>query len=193
LRLIALQPRDVTYNYKYGTCLLYNSNNKQEAIRYLSFATNDPSIAPEAFYFLGKALHLNYQFNEAIKHYTTYLQKSPKGVKFAEAERGIQMCQNGKRLMTTISDIIVTDKKEITIDKFFRIYDLKDIGGNLLVTAEFQTKLDKKNNHIPLIHFPQNPSVIYYSSYGENGTNGKDIYVPLSFISSRLSTLIRLY
>ncbi len=177
LRLIALQPRDVTYNYKYGTCLLYNSNNKQEAIRYLSFATNDPSIAPEAFYFLGKALHLNYQFNEAIKHYTTYLQKSPKGLKFAEAERGIQMCQNGKRLMTTISDIIVTDKKEITIDKFFRIYDLKDIGGNLLVTAEFQTKLDKKNNHTPLIHFPQNPSVIYYSSYGENGTNGKDIYV----------------
>ena len=177
LRLIALQPRDVSYNYKYGTCLLYNSNNKQEAIRYLSFATNDPNIAPEAFYFLGKALHLNYQFNEAIKHYTTYLQKNPKGLKSAEAERGIQMCQNGKRLMTTISDIIVTDKKEITIDKFFRIYDLKDIGGNLLVTAEFQTKLDKKNNHTPLIHFPQNPSVIYYSSYGENGTNGKDIYV----------------
>ena len=177
LRLIALQPRDVSYNYKYGTCLLYNSNNKQEAIRYLSYATNDPSVTPEAFYFLGKALHLNYQFNEAIKHYTTYMQKSPKGLKFAEAERGIQMCQNGKRLMTTISDIIVTDKKEITIDKFFRIYDLKDIGGNLLVTAEFQTKLDKKNNHTPLIHFPQNPSVIYYSSYGENGTNGKDIYV----------------
>src|SRR5574343_499206 len=177
LRLIALQPRDVSYNYKYGTCLLYNSNNKQEAIRYLSYATNDPSVTPEAFYYLGKALHLNYQFNEAIKHYTTYMQKSPKGLKFAEAERGIQMCQNGKRLMTTISDIIVTDKKEITIDKFFRIYDLKDIGGNLLVTAEFQTKLDKKNNHIPLIHFPQNPSVIYYSSYGENGTNGKDIYV----------------
>ena len=177
LRLIALQPKDVSYNYKYGTCLLYNSNNKQDAIRYLSYATNDPSVTPEAFYYLGKALHLNYQFNEAIKHYTTYMQKSPKGLKFVEAERGIQMCQNGKRLMTTISDIIVTDKKEITIDKFFRIYDLKDIGGNLLVTAEFQTKLDKKNNHIPLIHFPQNPSVIYYSSYGENGTNGKDIYV----------------
>ena len=177
LRLIALQPRDVAYNYKYGTCLLYNSNNKQEAIRYLSYATNDPNVTPEAFYFLGKALHLNYQFNEAIKHYTTYMQKSPKGLKFAEAERGIQMCQNGKRLMTTISDIIVVDKKEITIDKFFRIYDLKDIGGNLLVTAEFQTKLDKKNNHTPLIHFPQNPTVIYYSSYGENGTNGKDIYV----------------
>ena len=28
-----------------------------------------------------------------------------------------------------------------------------------------------------MIHFPENPNVIYYSSYGENGLNGKDIYV----------------
>ncbi|MFN5846496.1 MAG: hypothetical protein ACK46O_12385, partial [Flavobacteriia bacterium] len=155
----------------------YNSNRKQEAIRYLGYAVNDPAVLPEAYYFLGRALHLNYQFNEAIKNYQAYLEKRSGTGKLYDAERDIQMCQNGKRLMTTISDIIVSDKKEISIDKFFRIYELKDIGGSLLVTAEFQTKFDKKNNHTPLIHFPQNPSVIYYSSYGENGSNGKDIYV----------------
>ena len=177
LRLLSLQPRDFSYNYKYGTCLLFNSNNKQEAIKYLSFAVNDPAISNDAYYFLGKALHLNYQFNEAIKQYTQYLEKNPSGDKVKDAEREIQMCQNGKRLMTTITDIIVSDKKEITADKFFRVYDLKDIGGDILVTAEFQTKLDKKNNHVPLVHFPQNASLIYYSSYGENGNTGKDIYV----------------
>ncbi len=177
LRLLSLQPREVAYNYKYGTCLLYNSNNKQEAIKYLSFAVNDPAISPDAYYFLGRALHLNYQFNEAIKQYTKYLEKSPNGNKVKDAEREIQMCQNGKRLMTTITDIIVSEKKEITTDKFFRVYDLQDIGGDLLVTADFQTKLDKKNNHIPLVHFPQNASLIYYSSYGDNGNTGKDIYV----------------
>jgi hypothetical protein len=177
LRLLSLQPRDFSYNYKYGTCLLFNSNNKQEAIKYLSFAVNDPAISNDAYYFLGRALHLNYQFNEAIKQYTQYLEKNPSGDKVKDAEREIQMCQNGKRLMTTITDIIVSDKKEITADKFFRVYDLKDIGGDILVTAEFQTKLDKKNNHVPLVHFPQNASLIYYSSYGENGNTGKDIYV----------------
>ena len=76
LRLLSLQPREFAYNYKYGTCLLYNSNNKQDAIKYLSFAVNDPSISPDAYYFLGRALHLNYQFNEAIKQYTRYLEKA---------------------------------------------------------------------------------------------------------------------
>ena len=122
-------------------------------------------------------MHLNYQFNDAIKNFTIYIEKKEKSSKQFDAEREIQMCQNGKRLITTISDLVVLDKKEIGSDKFFRIYDLSDIGGSLLVTAEFQTKFDKKYNHTPLIHFPQNPSVIYYSSYGENGANGKDIYV----------------
>jgi hypothetical protein len=177
LRLLSLQPRDLNYNYKYGTCLLFNSNRKQEAIRYLNAAVNDPNVAAEAYYFLGKALHLNYQFNEAIKNYNFYLEKRTNENADLDAERAIEMCQNGKRLMTTLSDIVVLDKKEITTDKFFRVYELNDIGGNLLVTAEFQTKLDKKNSHIPLIHFPQNPSVIYYSSYGENIGTGKDIYI----------------
>ncbi len=178
LRLLSLQPKDVSYNYRYGTCLLFNSDRKADAIKYLTFAVNnDPAIVPEAYYFLGKALHLNYQFNEAIKYYTKYNENKNKAKKQFDADREIQMCQNGKRLMTTISDIIVLDKKEISQEKFFRIYDLENIGGSMLVTAEFQSKLDKKNNHIPLIHFPSRPSVIYYSSYGENGNTGKDIYV----------------
>jgi len=178
MRLLSLQPKDVAYNYRYGTCLLFNSDKKTDAIKYLNFAvTNDPAIVPEAYYFLGRALHLNYQFNEAIKYYTKYNENKNKAKKQFDADRDIQMCQNGKRLMTTISDIIVLDKKEISQDKFFRIYNLDNIGGSMLVTAEFQTKLDKKNNHVPLIHFPSKPSVIYYSSYGENGATGKDIYV----------------
>lgn len=177
LRLLSLQPRDANYNYRYGTCLLYNSNNKSDAIKYLGYAINEPTIAPEAYYFLGKAFHLNYQFNEAIKHYTSYNEKKSTAIKKFDADREIQMCMNGKRLMTTISDLIVVDKKEISSDKFFRIYELSDIGGSMLVTEEFQSKVDKRNNHIPLIHFPQTPTVIYYSSYGENEANGKDIYV----------------
>jgi epidermal growth factor receptor substrate 15 len=178
MRLLSLQPKEVSYNYRYGTCLLFNSDKKADAIKYLTFAVNnDPAIVPEAYYFLGKALHLNYQFNEAIKFYTKYNENKSKAKKQFDADREIQMCQNGKRLMTTISDIIVLDKKEISQDKFFRIYNLDNIGGSMLVTAEFQTKLDKKNNHIPLIHFPAKPSVIYYSSYGDNGNTGKDIYV----------------
>ena len=178
LRLLAIQPRDHNFNYHYGACLLHNSGKTQDVFKYLNYAVTDPSVDAQANYFLGKAFHFNYQFNDAIKHYKIYQTKAADKAKPSfDVKRQIEMCENGKKLITTITEMIVLDKKEIEKDKFFRIYDLSDIGGNLLVTAEFQTKIDEKKAHVPLIHFPANPTVIYYSSYGENGKTGKDIYV----------------
>ena len=178
LRLLALEPRDHNFNYRYGACLLHNAGKTQDVFKYLNYAITNPNVNIEANYFLGKAFHFNYQFNDAIQYYKLYQTKAGTKPKASfDVARQIQMCENGKKLITTITEMMVLDKKEIEKEKFFRIYDLNDIGGNLLVTAEFQTKLDEKKNHIPLIHFPENPNVIYYSSYGENGVNGKDIYV----------------
>lgn len=178
LRLISLNPRDADYNFRYGTCLLFNSYKKQEAIRYLSYSVNEPTIDPRAYYFYGRALHLNYQFEDAKKYYRQYLEKRQKVDKRYDAEREIQMCDNGKRLLTTFTDIIVSEKKEIEKEKFFRLYNnLETIGGNILVSADFQSKLDKKKGHIPIVHFPPKAMAIYYSSYGETGENGLDIYI----------------
>ena len=178
LRLLAIQPRDHNFNYHYGACLLHNSGKAQDVFKYLNYAVTDPNVDAQANFFLGRAYHLNYQFNDAIKYYKIYQTKAADKAKPSfDVKRQIEMCENGKKLITTITEMIVLDKKEIEKDKFFRIYDLSDIGGNLLVTAEFQTKIDEKKAHVPLIHFPANPTVIYYSSYGENGKTGKDIYV----------------
>src|SRR3989338_5585838 len=178
LRLLSLNPRDPDYNFRYGTCLLFNSYQKQEAIRYLNFAVNEAGIDPRAFYFHGRALHLNYQFEEAKRSYQKYLDKREKSDKRYDAERQIQMCDNGKRLLSTFTDIIVSEKKEIESEKFFRLYsNLQTIGGTILVSADFLSKMDKKMGHVPIVHFPPNAKAIYYSSYGDNGANGKDIYI----------------
>lgn len=178
LRLLSLNPRNADYNFRYGTCLLFNSNQKQEAIRYLNYAVNESGIDPRAFYFHGRALHLNYQFEDAKKSYQQYLQKRVKVDKRYDAEREMQMCDNGKKLLATFTDIVVTEKKEIEKEKFFRLYsNLQTIGGNILVSADFQSKMDKKMGHVPIVHFPPNAKAIYYSSYGDNGNNGLDIYI----------------
>lgn len=178
LRLLSLHPKDPDYNFRYGTCLLFNSYKKQEAIRYLNFAVNEAGIDPRAFYFHGRALHLNYQFEDAKKSYQKYLDKREKIDKRYDAERQMQMCDNGKRLLATFTDIVVTEKKEIESEKFFRLYsNLETIGGTILVSADFQSKMDKKMGHVPIVHFPPNAKAIYYSSYGDNGENGKDIYI----------------
>jgi len=176
LQLLSLSPKSADYNFRYGTCLLFNSYHKKEAIRYLNYAVKQKGIDARSFYFYGKALHLNYQFKEAINYYQLYLSKREKRDKRYNVEREIQMCKNGQKLLVTFTDIIVKNKKEIDQSKFFRLYDnMETVGGEILVSEEFQSKMDKKKGHIPILHFPTNAKAIYYSSYG-NGTN-KDIYV----------------
>jgi hypothetical protein len=124
LRLLSVKPRSYEYNFRYGACLIYNSNRKLESLKYLRVAALDPSgLPPEFHYFYGKSLHLSYLFNDAIKEYKLYNLTKLKETPVYEVIREIEMCENGKRLMTTITDIIVTDKKEISVDKFFRIYE----------------------------------------------------------------------
>ena len=65
----------------------------------------------------------------------------------------VKMCENGQSLMKNLSDIVVIDKKSTALDKFNYSYDLEQIGGRILPTEEFQTKLDKKKNHRPIIYF----------------------------------------
>ena len=178
LRLLSLNPKDADYNFRYGTCLLFNSYQKKEAIRYLNFAVKEPEIDPRAFYFHGRALHLNYQFEDAKRSYEKYRNKRAKKDKRYAVERQIQMCDNGKKLLSTFTDIIVSEKKEIDNEKFFRLYsNTQTIGGNILVSADFQSKLDKKKGHLPIVHFPPNAKAIYYSSYGDSEATGKDIYI----------------
>ncbi len=178
LQLLSLDPRNTNYNYAYGTCLLYNSDNKEKALRYLNYAVSDPQTDPKAWYYLGKALQLNYQFNEAIKNYSIYLDKAgSKADPVLRTSRQIETCQNGKKLMTTITDLVVSSKTEIGLDKFYRLYDLTNIGGTILVNTEFQSKIDKKRGHVPLVHFPTGAKQIFYSSYGDDDANGLDIYI----------------
>ena len=65
-QLRGLHPQDPNYSYRYGVCLLFASEDKVEALRYLKFATkNEGNVDPQVFFYYGKALQANYEFDEA--------------------------------------------------------------------------------------------------------------------------------
>jgi len=171
--------KDHTLNFKYGACLLYNKGEKkQEAIAYLKRAVKNPSIDVRAYYYLGKAYHYNYQFDLAQKSYKKFQTlASTNEKKEFNVIADIKACENGKKLLSDITDMIVIKKTQIKKDNFYELYKLENIGGSILRYDEFQTKYDKKVGHIPLIHFPKSSPFIYFSSYGESGDTGLDIYV----------------
>ncbi len=177
LQLLSLEPRSHFYNYRYGACLLFNSEKKPDALKHLKFAVTDTDIDPEAHYFLARAYHLNYYFDKAIREYRIYKNKvKDKTALKKDVDRQIEMCQNGLKLMSRISDVIVKDRKTSGYEDFFRLYNLKDIGGSIIVTEDFQSKVDKKRGHKPVIHIAENATIIFYSSYGNTDEGQKDIY-----------------
>lgn len=176
LSLLSLYPSSSEYNYKYGACLLFNSAKKQTAIKFLATAVTDPLVDPIAYYFLGKAYHLNFQFNSAITNYQVFLTKSSDEVRKKEVRRQLEMCENGKNLLRQLSDLVVLEKKESDPQNFFRSYNLENIGGSIVVAADFQSKIDVKRKHIPLIYFPKTSDTVYFSSYGDVDKGNKDIY-----------------
>jgi len=178
-QLLSLNPTNPVFNYKYGATALYgDAEKKEEAVKYLKFAAGKPRVEDKCWYFLGRAYHLNYLFQDAITAYEKYATLASKNdLEESEVALYIEMAKSGKNLLSNIKEIKVLDRKLSPEESFFRIYDLADIGGKILVTPEeLLSSEDKKRNHRSLIHFRGTGTTVYFSSYGKSGKNGLDIY-----------------
>lgn len=180
-QLVSLYPKDPNHNYHLGVCMLYASDDKEKPIPFLEFAAKSPEVEKEVIFYLAKAYHLNYRFDDAIGKYNAYkkVASSSKAEKLL-VDRQIEMCKNGKKLLRNLTDLIVIDKKEISKADFYRAYDISDIGGKLLAKPDeeaFKTSLDKKKKEKSIIYLSTNNNQVYFSSFGDDIEHGKDIYV----------------
>lgn len=195
-QLLSLYPKDPQYNYKFGTCLLYASGNKEKAIPYLEYAAKrqKQNVDPEVYYYLARAYHLNYRFNEAIRYYNLFKILVPsRKVEKLDVPRQIEMCENGKSLLQNISDLSVLQKKEVPEADFFRSYDLSEFNAKIVIKPdELRTSIDKKKKEESVIYLAPNRNQIYFSSYGEDGKTGRDIYYVTRNPNGDLSKPIKL-
>ncbi len=178
-QLVSLYPKDPEYNYRLGVCMLFTEPDKKKPYSYLKIATNYPKDAPkDAKFYLGKTYHINYRFDDAIKLYEEYKTiGSQNSIKKLQVDREIAACRNGKRLLSNLSDLVIINKKQLNEADYFRSYDLKSIGGKLLIKPEeFKTSYDKKKKDKSIIYIPKSGDKIFISSFGESGNTGRDIY-----------------
>lgn len=176
-QLISFYPKNAEFNYKFGACNVMLGGDPEASITHLTFAIAS-GFEKDAKYYLGRAYHRNYDFNEAILAFQKYKMTASKDeVVEREVDMYIEMCRNGKGLLSSIKDVVVLDKKIGTDENFFRFYDLSELGGKILsVPEELRTKLDKKKNFVGVIYFAPNDEQILFASYGKTGNTGKDIY-----------------
>lgn len=112
LDLAELDPKNAHINYKVGRSYLLINGKKAEAVPYLEKAVSATSSkaknnyketkAPlDAYFYLGRAYHLDSQFDNAIAAYRKYLEvdKSVYREQKEEVEWMIQTCLNGKLIV----------------------------------------------------------------------------------------------
>ncbi len=176
-QLLSLYPKNPEYNYFFGVCLIQLNKETEKAVKYLEFACKK-NVNPDVYFFLAKAYHLNYRFDDAIKYYNMFKEKGKKSqVKEYQPDRQIKMCNNGKDLIRYISELTVLENKQIKDRDFYRSYEIADFGGIILNNPfEFKTKIDRREKDNSILFLSIERNVIYLSSYGKNKKNGKDIY-----------------
>jgi hypothetical protein len=193
-QLVSNYPKDPEYNYRLGVCMLYSEPDKTKCFSYLKFAAGHPKDAPkDAKFYLGKAYHINYLFDEAIKCYNEYKTiGTASQLKKLQVDNEIRACQNGKRLLSSMSDLVVMNKKQLNEGDYFRSYDQSIIGGKLLVKPDvFKTATDKKKKDKSVVFVPKSGDKVFFSSYGENGNNGRDIYYANRLPNNEFGTPVR--
>ncbi len=169
-QLVSLYPKDPNLNYRLGVCMLFASDDKERPIPFLEFASHSKDVDKEVFYYLGKAYHLNYRFDEAIASYFAYKKvASNSNAQRLMVDHQIEMCKNGKSLLRNLTDLVVIDKKEMSREDFYRSYDISGLGGKLLSKPdekEFKTPREKKKKDNSIIYLASHNHQIYFASYG---------------------------
>jgi len=193
-QLLSSYPKNTSYNYKYGASLLYSSPDKANALKYLQYAVTNNERDSLSLFYLAKAYHINFYFDDAIDYYQKFNNKVPSKYRGEyEINDLITQCKFAKEIIENIQLIKVLERKTVKIDDFFRTYRLGSLERKIIIVPdEFRSAKDKKIQHQSLIvHNPTNDE-IYFSSYGKKGDKGKDIYKVTRFPNGNYSEPINL-
>jgi outer membrane protein OmpA-like peptidoglycan-associated protein/tetratricopeptide (TPR) repeat protein len=119
-KLLEINPQSSNYKYRKGFIELEMRHNYEKAIELFSSSTGnidrnydmysikEGSVPADIFYHLGRAYHLNEEFDKAIENFDTFLAQTHKNSELIlEAENRIKQCNAGKKLMANPKDVEV--------------------------------------------------------------------------------------
>lgn len=176
-QLVANNPKNYKYNYYYGICILIAGKDKKESIPYLEVAIQHPKTPEDIYYYMGRAMHYSYRFDEAKQLFVEF--NNIIGVKNAGrwgTPQLMEMCNNGKQYLDTTKLSAITERTESAAYDFYNKYVFNNPNGKLLsMPDEIIKSANTSKEDGPTIFLSANGSVMYYSAYNET-TSSRDIF-----------------
>jgi outer membrane protein OmpA-like peptidoglycan-associated protein len=145
-------------NYKMGVCYLVLRDNEKAIEAFNKALSSEELVATDIFYLLGRAYHLNYQFEEATEYYRKCLEVDILN-ELEETKKEINVyirqCQSGIELMNNPVRV-----------------NVNNMGPNIN---------SKYDDYGPVIH--PNDSILYFTSRRKNEKNDERWEVDNRFYS----------
>lgn len=176
-QLVANNPKNYKYNYYYGICILIAGKDKKESIPYLEMAIQHPKTPEDIYYYMGRAMHYSYRFDEAKQLFVEF--NNIIGVKNAGrwgTPQLMEMCNNGKQYLDTTKLAAINERTESAAYDFYNKYVFNNPNGKLLsMPDEIIKSANTSKEDGPTIFLSANGSVMYYSAYND-ATSSRDIF-----------------
>lgn len=165
--------------YYYGKSLFSVTREYDRTLKYLEQAANNKSTPYDVYFMLGQTNHNAYRFERAVNAYEKYKgYANEKEQKSHDLEQLITLSKFGKDIINSPKPIEVISKKSVKQQLLHTAYGSLDINAKfLLAPDDMVSAKDKKEGFQPVMYLNKKKTAIYFASYGENGENGKDIFL----------------
>jgi hypothetical protein len=176
-QLISNHPEDTGYNYYYGVSLLLSSKNKNEAEKQLEIAAAFKGSPSLVYYYLGKAYHLNYDFDKAVAAFE-YFKKiaKPSEYKDLNVDLLLIMCNNAKKFDFSGSNSAIVSMNETDEEMFSSLYNFnKNSGKFLAIPEKFIKGKSSKEKFDKYVYFSPTGKTLIFSGPGKS--NSTEIFI----------------
>lgn len=169
--LLKKYDREPKYNYYYGICLLQNNQNIPEAVKRLKYSVVK-GVSRDAYYYLGRAYQLSYNFDEAINKYKRFLRyASASDIRNEKAELYIAQSEVAKRYSVKVYDLTVLSRDTVLKTNFLNCYrPVQDVGEVLRNEDFFESGIDPDG----VLYLTERGDQVYFALASESGE--RDLY-----------------
>ncbi len=177
--LLNAYPAEPEYLYGAGVCIIHMNGDMEEAIRLLR-ATAVADYNPRSLFYLGRAYHLFYSFDDAIKAYSKFIIKGKRSdIKAFKVERCIEMARNGIEFTRSGQPVHVQLAREIKPEELQNASEINGSGKIMPKPIEFCSKTDVRNGYRPWMFLPSYTEVneyIFTTGYERQKKNNKQLF-----------------
>ena len=179
LTLHNLYPKEPRIAYYLGRSYLQSNQDLEEACNLLEFAAVH-NYGDDAYFFLGRAYHLTYRFDDATMAFTTFKKTASKRLlKSYDVDYWIEVTRNAKESSTAAMKLQVIQKSYIPVKAFEGAFTDKIDGKYIYNPDELKSKQDLALNYQTVMQVNGGVKMgdyLYFASHSKNSKQDLDIY-----------------